>query len=66
MADYEICSCDEALQLREDIKFLLGVIDNTFPKFIPRGLGPTGYYTSTYEGDLQIADRIREIKERVL
>jgi uncharacterized protein (UPF0216 family) len=57
----------EILFLKEEIKFLLKVIDNgrQFKLPISLGLDPTMYATLSYEGDLAIAKRIEEIRGRI-
>ncbi len=53
--------------LKGDIKYLLQVIDNLrqFKLPISLGLDPTMYATLSYEGDLEIAKRIEEIRGKV-
>jgi hypothetical protein len=67
MSDHnEPCGCDESKRLREDSKYLLGIVDNgkQFTLPILKGLDPTFYATLSYEGDLAIAQRIEEIRGR--
>ena len=53
--------------LKEDLKYLLKVLDNlrTFRLPISLGLDPTMYATLSYEGDLEIAKRIEEIRGKI-
>ena len=57
----------QILFLKEDMKYLLRVVDNlkNFNLPISEGLDPTCYATLSYEGDLEIAKRIEEIRGRV-
>jgi hypothetical protein len=57
----------EILYLKEDIKYLLKVLDNLrqFKLPISEGLDPTMYATLSYEGDLAIAQRIEAIRGRL-
>lgn len=57
----------QILYLKEDIKYLLKVIDNlkNFRLPISLGLDPTMYATLSYEGDLAIANRIEEIRGKL-
>ena len=57
----------QILFLKEDMKYLLKVIDNlkNFKLPISEGLDPTFYATLSYEGDLAIAQRIEEIRGRL-
>lgn len=57
----------EILFLKEEMKYLLKVIDNQrqFKLPISEGLDPTFYATLSYEGDLAIAQRIEEIRGRI-
>jgi hypothetical protein len=57
----------QILFLKEEMKYLLKVLDNLrqFKLPISEGLDPTLYATLSYEGDLAIAQRIEEIRGRV-
>ena len=50
---------DRIKELEEGIQFLLSFMPNTI---VTKGLDPTFYYTGTYEGDLDIQNRIELLK----
>lgn len=57
----------EIISLKQDIEYLLKVLENlrTFKLPISLGLDPTMYATLSYEGDLEIAKRIEEIRGKI-
>lgn len=57
-------SLDSLAVAREDISWLLSIVDRTFKLPVLMGLDPTGYVTLSYKGDLAIAQRIEEIRRR--
>lgn len=54
------------IQLKEDIEFLLSFSPCDAPEDVPEGLNPMFYFTGTYEGDKELAERIAEIRNRYL
>jgi len=50
--------------IKEDIMFLISFAPATSEDEVVEGLFPTAYITNTYEGDVKIAKRVREICER--
>lgn len=52
------------LQLKKDIEFLLSFAPCDHPEDVPEDLNPMFYFTGTHEGDVNIAKRIEEIKDR--
>jgi len=54
--------CQEKLDIKNDIKFLLSFAPREEPEDLPRGLDPTFYFTLSYEGDMEIAKRIKNIE----
>lgn len=50
--------------IRNDIEFLLRFIPATDPKQVERGLAPMFYITGTYEGDVELATKVKEICDR--
>ncbi len=50
--------------LRDELKFLLSFAPAQSPEHVVPGLAPMFYVTLTYEGDLALATRIAEIRER--
>lgn len=51
-------------QNKDDIKFLLSFAPALCPSQVTPGLGPMFYITTSYEGDLALATKIAEIRER--
>lgn len=51
-------------KVKEDIKFLLSFTPTDNPDAIPRGLSAMFYITNTYEGDVILAERVHEIRDR--
>ena len=51
-------------QVKEDIKFLLDFTPASDPSEVVPGLAPMFYITGTYEGDMQLAERVHEIRDR--
>lgn len=54
------------IQLKSDIEFLLSFAPCDDPEEVPEGLNPMFYFTNTYDGDVKLAQRIRDIKDRYL
>jgi len=48
----------------DDIKLLLSLIPS-WAKEVPEGLDPTMYGTGTYDGDLEIKQKVDEIKRKI-
>lgn len=55
---------ETAEKVREDIEFLLTFIPASDPNQVEQGLAPMFYITGTYEGDVKLATRVKEICER--
>lgn len=53
----------EILDNKRDIEFLLSLVPN-WAKFVPKGLYPMLYGTGSYEGDLEVKNRINEIYKK--
>lgn len=51
-------------QVLLDIKFLLGFAPAERPEQVSPGLNPMFYLTGNYEGDVVIATRIQEMRDR--
>lgn len=51
-------------QVKEDVEFLLEYMPATDPSQVVDGLASMFYVTGTYEGDVALATRIRDIRER--
>ena len=51
-------------QVKEDVEFLLEFMPAKDPAEVAEGLAPMFYVTGTYEGDVKLADRVRDIRER--
>lgn len=51
-------------QVKEDVEFLLEYMPATDPSQVVDGLASMFYVTGTYEGDLALATRVRDIQER--
>jgi len=47
----------------EDIKFLLSLLPE-WAREVKKGLDPTMYGTGSYDGDLEIVQRLAELKAR--
>jgi len=47
----------------DDMKFLFSLLPD-WAKIVPSNLDPTFYGTGTYEGDMEVKDRIETIKKR--
>lgn len=54
------------IQLKKDIEFLLSFAPCDDPEEVPEGLNPMFYFTNTHEGDVKIAQRIKDIRDRYL
>lgn len=55
---------ETAETIRQDIEFLLRFIPATDPKQVEQGLAPMFYITGTYEGDVSLATKVKEICDR--
>lgn len=53
----------EIEELEDAIKFLLNFAPQE--EEVPKGLNPMFYKTCTYEGDVELQQRVNEIRERV-
>lgn len=51
-------------QIKDDITFLLSFVPAQDPDDVVPGLCRTFYVTGNYEGDVKIARKIQEIKDR--
>lgn len=51
-------------QVKEDIKFLLSFTPASDPAEVEQGLAPMFYITGTWEGDVELAKRVHEIRAR--
>lgn len=51
-------------QVREDIEFLLSFTPASDPLKVESGLPPMCYLTLTYEGDVKLAEKVKEIRDR--
>lgn len=51
-------------QVKEDIKFLLSFTPASDPAEVEPGLAPFLYITLTYEGDVELAKRVKAIRDR--
>lgn len=51
-------------KVKNDITFLLSLAPASDPKDVVPNLSPMFYVTGTYEGDVDLAGRIKEIKDR--
>ena len=51
-------------QVKEDVEFLLEFMPAKDPSQVAEGLAPMFYVTGTYEGDVELAGRVRDIRER--
>jgi len=51
-------------QLHEDLKYLLSFAPAQCPSEVIEGLSPMFYITNTYDGDVEIAQRIKDIHVR--
>jgi hypothetical protein len=49
--------------LQDDIKFLLSLIPDSYRE-VPKDLPPMFYHTLSYEGDLRIRDKLKEIENK--
>lgn len=50
-------------QVKEDIKFLLSFTPASDPVEVEPGLAPMFYITLTYEGDVELAKRVKAIRD---
>ena len=55
---------DTADQVRKDIEFLLSFAPANDPNQVAEGLMSMAYVTGTYDGDVKLARRVKEICER--
>jgi len=55
---------DIMIVLKEDLLLLLSLIPD-WVKIVPKGLDCTFYGTGTYEGDLEIKERIDKIRQKL-
>lgn len=55
---------DTADQVRKDIEFLLSFAPALDPEQVSPGLAPMFYVTGTYEGDVELARKVKEICDR--
>jgi len=51
-------------EVRDDIEFLLSFTPASDPSEVVEGLAPMFYISGTYEGDVEIAERVHEIRDR--
>lgn len=51
-------------QIRQDLEYLLSFVPARCREDVDKGLAPMFYVTGTYEGDIALADRVKEICER--
>ena len=52
-------------EVKDDIRFLLKLAPSALdPNEVEKDLSPMFYVTGTYEGDLELVTRIRDIRER--
>ncbi len=51
-------------EVRDDIEFLLEFTPASDPSEVEQGLASMFYITGTYEGDVKIAERVHEIRDR--
>jgi len=51
-------------QVKEDIEFLLDFTPASNPSEVAPNLAAMMYVTGTYEGDLELAERVQGIRER--
>lgn len=51
-------------KVKEDMEFLLSFTPTDDPDAIPSGLAEMFYITQTYEGDVELAKRVHEIRDR--
>lgn len=55
---------ETADKVRHDIEFLLSFVPATDPDQVQPGLAPMFYITGTYEGDVKLANNVKEICNR--
>jgi hypothetical protein len=55
---------EELDQLQKDLKLLLSFAPAQSPSEVEPGLGAMFYITLSYEGDVKIAERVEEIRNR--
>jgi len=55
---------ETAEHIRKDIEFLLRFIPATDPAQVEQGLAPMFYITGTYEGDVDLATKVKTICDR--
>lgn len=51
-------------QVKSDMEFLLTFTPAKDPREVERGLSPMFYVTGTYEGDIELAQRVKDIRDR--
>ena len=52
-------------EVKDDIRFLLKLAPSALdPKDVEPDLSPMFYFTGSYEGDLELITRIRDIRDR--
>ena len=50
---------------KKDVELLLSFCPRETPDNLPKDLDPTFYHTLSYTGDLQIAERVQTIREKL-
>ena len=50
--------------VKDDIKFLLALAPATNPTDVEPNLAPMFYQTGTYEGDVELVSRVKDIMDR--
>ena len=58
-------SDDDGIKLHEDIEFLLNLLGKGWFEKIEKGMVPMFYTTLTYEGDIKIQKRVKEIAKKI-
>ena len=51
-------------KVKEDVEFLLTFTPADDPAKVEPNLAPMFYVTGTYEGDLELAEKVKRIRER--
>ena len=59
---YLIWAANRINELEKDCKYLLSFAPHRYP---PEKMSPMFYKTGTYEGDVEISERIKKIKSRL-
>lgn len=52
-------------ELVDYLKFALSFAPKEQPEDVPQGLSPMFYLTTSYEGDLKIAEKLKEIRTKL-